>query len=64
MRDIKYIKLTKADEPLVLRDEERFHNVHRVFDLGDQGGGRTTWKKEWGGEDHKNLYTFISPKIH
>lgn len=33
LRDVKDMKLIEVDEPLALRDEERFHNGPGVFDL-------------------------------
>lgn len=33
LRDTKDIKLTEVDEPLALKDEERFHNGLGIFDL-------------------------------
>lgn len=43
LRDTKDIKLTEVDEPLALRDEERFHNGPGIFDLRNQGDGATSY---------------------
>lgn len=43
LRDVKDMKLIEVDEPLALRDEERFHNGPGVFDLRNQGDGGTTY---------------------
>lgn len=52
LRETKDMTLIEADEPLVLRDKERFHNGPEVFDLRNQGDGGTTYTcKSWGGED-------------
>lgn len=43
LRDTKDIKLTEVDEPLALRNEERFHNGPGVFNLRNRGDGGTSY---------------------